>query len=92
MENDRKIVLDAQIINFLKENQISIYCATLQDDTLYSSQDYTVPTALVVGNEATGLSQEWRSSSKKNIIIIPSANYYKDISTSDIITKIKKEY
>ena len=58
-----------EIISFLKENKISIYCATLQDDALYSTQDYTAPTALVVGNETTGLCQEWRDSSKKNVII-----------------------
>jgi TrmH family RNA methyltransferase len=31
--------------------------------------DYKGPTAIVVGTEATGLSQEWLSNSDQNIII-----------------------
>ena len=58
-----------EVIAYLKENNIAIYSATLQDSTTYHSQDYTTPTALVVGTEATGLSKIWRTESKKNIII-----------------------
>lgn len=58
-----------EVIAFLKERNISIYCATLQDSTYYHTQDYTTPTALVVGTEATGLSAEWRNAATKNIII-----------------------
>jgi hypothetical protein len=48
---------------FFKEKK-SI-CATLQNSTSYHTQDYTKPTALVVGTEATGLTQEWRDATKK---------------------------
>lgn len=58
-----------EVITFLKAKNISIYCATLQDSTYYYTQDYTTPTALVVGTEATGLTDEWRNASTKNIII-----------------------
>lgn len=58
-----------EIITFLKEKNISIYCATLQNSTGYHTQDYTTPTALVVGTEATGLTQEWRDNATQNIII-----------------------
>ena len=58
-----------EIITFLKERQINIYCATLQNSTSYHTQDYTSPTALVVGTEATGLTQEWRNAATQNIII-----------------------
>lgn len=58
-----------EVINFLKDKNINIYCATLQDSTSYHTQDYTAPTALVVGTEATGLTEEWRTASTKNIII-----------------------
>lgn len=58
-----------EVIEYLKANNINIYCATLQDSTQYHTQDYTTPTALVVGTEATGLTQEWRDASTKNIII-----------------------
>ncbi|HEX8270144.1 MAG TPA: RNA methyltransferase [Flavobacterium sp.] len=59
----------SEIISFLRLNEINIYCATLQDATEYHQQDYTLPTALVVGTEATGLTQEWRDASTHNIII-----------------------
>ncbi|WP_159799759.1 RNA methyltransferase [Flavobacterium sp. MK4S-17] len=58
-----------EVIAFLKSNNINIYCATLQDSDYYHTQNYTTPTALVVGTEATGLSEEWRIASTKNIII-----------------------
>ncbi|MFD2550445.1 TrmH family RNA methyltransferase [Bizionia sediminis] len=58
-----------QIIQFLKDKQIPIYCAALQASVAYYTQDYTKPTALVVGTEATGLSQEWRDAATQNIII-----------------------
>lgn len=58
-----------EVIAFLKEKNINIYCATLQDSTQYHTQNYTTPTALVVGTEATGLSDEWRNASTQNIII-----------------------
>lgn len=59
----------AEIIAFLKEKKINFYCATLQNSTSYHTQDYTTPTALVVGTEATGLTQEWRDAATQNIII-----------------------
>src|SRR5690606_3391937 len=58
-----------EIIEFLKENDINFYSATLQNSTSYHTQDYTQPTALVVGTEATGLSEIWRKESTSNIII-----------------------
>jgi TrmH family RNA methyltransferase len=58
-----------EIITFLKERRINFYCATLQNSTSYHTQDYTTPTALVVGTEATGLTQEWRDAATQNIII-----------------------
>lgn len=57
------------VIAYLKSKNISIYCATLQDSTYYHTQDYTTPSALVVGTEATGLTEAWRKASTKNIII-----------------------
>lgn len=58
-----------EIIAFLKERKINFYCATLQNSTSYHTQDYTKPTALVVGTEATGLTEEWRKEATQNIII-----------------------
>jgi len=58
-----------ETIAFLLENKISFYSATLQNSTSYHSQNYTTPTALVVGTEATGLTEPWRQKSTQNIII-----------------------
>lgn len=58
-----------EVIAFLNEKNISIYCATLQDSTYYHTQNYSTPSALVVGTEATGLTDAWRNASSKNIII-----------------------
>lgn len=58
-----------EIIAFLKENNINIYCATLQNSNQYHLENYSLPTALVVGTEATGLSEDWRKAATKNIII-----------------------
>ena len=59
----------SEIIQFLKQNQINIYCAALQASVDYHTQDFTKPTALVVGTEATGLSDDWLENSSQNIII-----------------------
>lgn len=58
-----------EIIAFLSERKIDFYCATLQNSTNYDTQDYSKPTALVVGTEATGLTRQWRDAATQNIII-----------------------
>ena len=58
-----------EVIAFLKDNNIAIFSATLQNSNFYHTQDYTFPSALIVGTEATGLSQAWRDEATKNIII-----------------------
>tara|TARA_R110002050_G_scaffold4573_2_gene22099 strand:- start:9560 stop:10312 length:753 start_codon:yes stop_codon:yes gene_type:complete len=58
-----------EIIAFLKSKNINIYTAILQESIAYHTQDYTKPTAIVVGTEATGLSDEWRINATQNIII-----------------------
>lgn len=59
----------SEIINFLKEKSINIYCAALQASADYHTQDFTKPTAIVVGTEATGLTNEWLDNATQNIII-----------------------
>lgn len=58
-----------EIINFLKSKNIPIYCAALQASVNYDTQDFTKATAIVVGTEATGLSEEWLENATQNIII-----------------------
>ncbi|WP_338731069.1 TrmH family RNA methyltransferase [Mangrovimonas cancribranchiae] len=59
----------SEILSFLKQNGIHIFCAALQASQDYHKQDYTNPTAIVVGAEATGLSDDWLQHSTQNIII-----------------------
>lgn len=58
-----------EVIAFLKEKGINIYSAILQEAKPYYTQNFKEATALVVGTEATGLSDIWRTESKQNIII-----------------------
>ena len=59
----------SEIIAFLKSKNIHIYCAALQASVNYDTQDFTKPTAIVVGTEATGLSDDWLKNATQNIII-----------------------
>ncbi|CAA0147539.1 TrmH family RNA methyltransferase [Tenacibaculum maritimum] len=58
-----------EIIGFLKENNISIYSATLQNSNEYHQETYTNASAIVVGTEATGLTEIWRKNATQNINI-----------------------
>lgn len=58
-----------EIIEFLNENQVNIYAAALQASKNYSQVDLTTSCAIVVGTEATGLSEEWLKNSSQNILI-----------------------
>ncbi|MCZ8332268.1 MAG: RNA methyltransferase [Flavobacterium sp.] len=58
-----------ETIAFLQQNKINFYSATLQNSTSYHTQNFTKPTALVVGTEATGLTELWREKATQNIII-----------------------
>ncbi|MEM1257449.1 MAG: RNA methyltransferase [Bacteroidota bacterium] len=58
-----------QVIHFLKTNNIRIFCAALTASKNYTHVNFSGPTAIVVGAEATGLSQEWLNNADQNIII-----------------------
>ena len=58
-----------EIIDFLAQQNIQVFSAILQESEPYYSQDFTKPTAIVVGTEATGLSELWRNQSTQNIHI-----------------------
>lgn len=60
----------SEIIDYLKENQIHIFAAALQDSSSYLEEDFTEPTAIVVGTEHEGLSENWRTQAHK-IVKIP---------------------
>src|SRR5690606_13073699 len=56
-------------INYFKNSNIAIYSAILQEAVSYYSVDFKQGSAIVMGTEATGLSDIWREESKSNIII-----------------------
>lgn len=59
-----------EIISYLKENNIESYAAALKEDSEhYHEQNFTKPTAIIVGTEAVGLSDEWLNNADKKIII-----------------------
>lgn len=58
-----------ECIAFLKAKGIQILTAQLQDSRLYYDTAMTGPTALVMGTEATGLTQQWRMAADAHIRI-----------------------
>lgn len=64
-----KVGNTTEIISYLKQEGFQIYCAALSASKEYTSVDFKGPTAIVVGTENSGLSDEWLNSSNQNIII-----------------------
>ena len=62
-------VSNAECIAFLKERGIKILTAQLQDSEFYYDMDMTCGTAIVMGTEATGLTDEWRRAADAHIRI-----------------------
>ncbi|MFI2742864.1 TrmH family RNA methyltransferase [Zhouia sp. PK063] len=58
-----------EIIEYLQKNNIKTYCAALTASVNYHTVNYKHAAAIVVGTEATGLSDEWLKNSSQNIII-----------------------
>jgi len=58
-----------EVIDFLKKEHIAMYCAALTASEKYTKTDFSKASAIVVGTEATGLSEEWLSNATQNIII-----------------------
>lgn len=83
-----------EIISFLKEKNIDIYCAALSAAEVYTNVNFTKPSAIVVGTEAEGLTEDWLNHSTKNIIIpmqgkIDSMNV--SVSAAIIIFEAKRQ-
>jgi RNA methyltransferase, TrmH family len=58
-----------EAIEWLNKNRIAIYCTYLKASQQYDLVDFTNPSAIVMGTEATGLSDLWVKNSTQNIII-----------------------
>jgi RNA methyltransferase, TrmH family len=54
---------------WLKKNNIHICCTNLKAAKPYHTIDFTQPTAIVMGTEATGISDWWAQQAEANIII-----------------------
>lgn len=83
-----------EIMAFLNEKKIQPFAAALHEDSEnYLQQNYTKATAIIVGTEATGLSDDWLNFSKK--IIIPMGGKIDSlnvsVSASIIIFEAKRQ-
>ena len=84
-----------EILDMLKEKQIHIYTAALDGRSLpYHQMDYKEASAIVVGTEATGLSDQWLDNATQNVIIpmqgkIDSLNV--SVSAAIIIFEAKRQ-
>lgn len=58
-----------ECITFLKNNHIRILTAQLQDSSLYYDTNMTQGTAIILGTEATGLTDTWRQVADAHIRI-----------------------
>lgn len=58
-----------QAIDFLKKNNITTYAAELSATKFHYEQNFKIATAIIVGTEATGLSEEWISAADEKIKI-----------------------
>jgi len=58
-----------ELIPWLKEKGIKVFSAALSASKPYTEVDFKGPSAIVVGTEATGLSDKWLNASDQNIII-----------------------
>lgn len=59
----------AEAIAFFRERNIQILTAQLQDSKLYYDTDMTCGTAIVMGTESTGLTDQWRKAATAHIRI-----------------------
>ncbi len=59
----------AEIIQFLKNNSVDIFTATLQNANHYCDENYQNASAFVVGAEDSGVSEIWRNAAAQNIVI-----------------------
>jgi len=67
--NQIAIGTSEEIITFLREKKIQIFASTLQNSNEYYLENFTKPSAIVVGTEDTGLTEIWRTNATQNINI-----------------------
>jgi len=67
--NQMAIASTADVIAFMKEKSITTYAADLTATEGYYQKDLQKPTAIIVGDEAAGLSSEWVDAANERIKI-----------------------
>ena len=80
----------AEAIAWLKKNKIQLLSAALQNSSEYDKADYTVPTAIVFGTEATGLTQLWIQHAD-SVIKIPMLGKIDSLNVSNSVAIIVYE-
>jgi TrmH family RNA methyltransferase len=83
-----------EIIAFLLEKNIKIYATTLQNSNEYHKESYTEASAIVVGTEATGVTEVFRENATQNINIpmqgkIDSMNV--SVATAIVLFEAKRQ-
>lgn len=58
-----------EVITWLRDREIAIFCTELNASAPYHQMDFRPPSAIVMGSEASGLTQKWLDESDQNIII-----------------------
>jgi RNA methyltransferase, TrmH family len=79
-----------EAISWLKKNNIQIFAAALQTDQFYHQSDFTGPSALIFGTEATGLTVKWLTAADK-IIKIPMLGQIDSLNVSNSVAIIVYE-
>ncbi|NSW46192.1 MAG: RNA methyltransferase [Bacteroidales bacterium] len=74
----------SETITWLKQKNIKIYAAALQNAKFYHHYDYGGPTALVFGTEADGLSSEWINQAD-HIVKIPMLGMIDSLNVSNAV-------
>jgi len=63
------IASTGEVQDWLKKNQIRVFCTSLTASKPYTKVDYSIASAIVMGTEAMGLPEFWLERSDQNIII-----------------------
>ena len=58
-----------EAVAWLKDQRVSIFCTSLGASEPYTQLNYSGSSAIVMGTEATGLSENWLKASEQNLII-----------------------
>lgn len=73
-----------EAVSWLKKNNITIFAAALQTENFYHKADFTGPSAIVFGTEATGLTDKWLTAAD-HIVKIPMLGTIDSLNVSNSV-------